>query len=665
MNYGGRQAGSVPADPRFSEVRGNGHMADSERFSYGGQFDIRSPQQIAVEDMDPLPDINFNSEGGYPIQLIRYIRSQHQYEICEEAVQELMKYDGKIGFTCIAGAYRTGKSFLMNRVLNIDSGAGFKVDYKVNACTEGIWMWSKPVYNEKDDSLIFFIDTEGANSVERDRTHDAKVFSLALLISSYFIYNSVGNIDEQAISNLSMVAEISRHIAIKAGVPSDEYSLSAYAPKFLWVLRDFVLEIQDTAGRRISAPQYLEMSLTDPAIVNKGSESTKRIRSTLISFLRDRDCITLVRPLDDEEKLKNAERTSTRYLRPEFLRGLNQIREKILDKCTPKQLNGNFVTPINFIAMLESYIQSINSGDVPTISTAWDYILKTEAENAFKSAKETYTTGLKKKFEDNTAKSAAQLYFAMMEIRDDALEMFYRLASTRTDSNSYFFELRDKLKEYIAGKEAKALEINEKLNITNCEDVVRPCFDKVENKIRVGDYRDDNLETFSQDLVEGMHRYSERTSGEAKCDVLVRFMESSFGLMMANIIDDIRQSLKTKSNANEREMARNQEKENEYRSQIKTLQDQNRTLDERVRKADEEKQRIEAQMRKLAADNERLAADLKAQVDKMKSMPKVNQSKEDELKFELKEAQTNLEAMKRENAQLKAKLTKKKGFCGL
>eukprot|EP01017_Pseudomicrothorax_dubius_P000872 TRINITY_DN0_c2846_g1_i1.p1 TRINITY_DN0_c2846_g1~~TRINITY_DN0_c2846_g1_i1.p1 ORF type:complete len:146 (+),score=60.12 TRINITY_DN0_c2846_g1_i1:1-438(+) len=141
--------------------------------------------------------------------------------------------------------------------------------------------------------------------------------------------------------------------------------------------------------------------------------------------------------------------------------------------------------------------------------------------------------------------------------------------------------------------------------------------------------------------------------------------DRSFGLMMANIIDDIRQSLKTKSNANEREMARNQEKENEYRSQIKTLQDQNRTLDERVRKADEEKQRIEAQMRKLAADNERLAADLKAQVDKMKSMPKVNQSKEDELKFELKEAQTNLEAMKRENAQLKAKLTKKKGFCGL
>jgi len=36
-----------------------------------------------------------------------------------------------------------------------------------------------------------------------------------------------------------------------------------YTPKFIWLLRDFVLEIQDRSGRKISPKEYLENALHD------------------------------------------------------------------------------------------------------------------------------------------------------------------------------------------------------------------------------------------------------------------------------------------------------------------------------------------------------------------------------------------------------------------
>lgn len=39
-----------------------------------------------------------------------------------------------------------------------------------------------------------------------------RVFSLALLLSSYFIYNSMSQIDEGALQNLSLLVNLTNHI---------------------------------------------------------------------------------------------------------------------------------------------------------------------------------------------------------------------------------------------------------------------------------------------------------------------------------------------------------------------------------------------------------------------------------------------------------------------
>jgi hypothetical protein len=60
----------------------------------------------------------------------------------------------------------------------------------VKACTEGIWIWSRPIFNNVENVNIFFLDTEGLDSVEGNQQHDAKLFALAVLMSSYFMFNS-------------------------------------------------------------------------------------------------------------------------------------------------------------------------------------------------------------------------------------------------------------------------------------------------------------------------------------------------------------------------------------------------------------------------------------------------------------------------------------------
>ena len=103
--------------------------------------------------------------------------------------------------------YRTGKSYLLNRII-LDRKQGFGVGSTIQACTKGLWVWGQPIIGktlEGETINVIVVDTEGLAALDEDSNHDIRIFSLALLLSSYFIYNSQGSIDENALQNMSLV----------------------------------------------------------------------------------------------------------------------------------------------------------------------------------------------------------------------------------------------------------------------------------------------------------------------------------------------------------------------------------------------------------------------------------------------------------------------------
>mgnify|MGYP002141076246 CR=1 FL=1 len=100
----------------------------------------------------------------------------------------------------------------------LNQSSGFGVGNTVNACTKGLWCWGTPIKGTSSDGEsvnIIVVDTEGIGALDEDQTHDTRIFTLAILASSCFIYNSVGSIDETAVQNLSLVVNLTKHIQVR------------------------------------------------------------------------------------------------------------------------------------------------------------------------------------------------------------------------------------------------------------------------------------------------------------------------------------------------------------------------------------------------------------------------------------------------------------------
>ena len=290
-----------------------------------------------------------------------------------------------IGIISLVGKYRTGKSFLLNRVLlNRQKNSGFGVGPTFRPCTKGIWIWSEPfiVTNSKSSKPFpcFLIDTEGLGAYIEEINHDTKIFLIAILISSLFIYNSFGAIDEISLTSLSLVLNLGETIKIKSLSHHDtEEELAEYFPALLWLLRDFSLKLEDINGNSITEKQYLEKALEN---VNGNDEIIKeknRVRKLIRTYFPERDCFTLVRPVENEKDLQNLEYLPDDELRTEFLEQAQIFRNKIMNIITPKAFHKKLLSGAMLIELIENILDTINSGNIPIIENSWKYVIKSEA----------------------------------------------------------------------------------------------------------------------------------------------------------------------------------------------------------------------------------------------------------------------------------------------
>lgn len=61
-------------------------------------------------------------------------------------------------------------------------------------------------------------------------------------------------------------------------------------------------------------------------------------------------------------------------LRPEFVKQISLLRQKVFNKVKPKTLNGKQLTGEMILELAIAYTSAINSGSVPNIQNAWSYV---------------------------------------------------------------------------------------------------------------------------------------------------------------------------------------------------------------------------------------------------------------------------------------------------
>ena len=405
----------------MSDSENSKSFHDSQILDIDDKFDedeeqtnvIQQNQNINIENKKNNIQISVQKEIKEKSKAIPFIIFQDGKYLIQEQAKNILcqKSNENIGIISLVGKYRTGKSFLLNRViLNIENNSGFEVGPTFKPCTKGIWLWSEPLMIQNNHSKTpfpcFLIDTEGLGAYDEEVNHDTKIFLIAVLMSSLFIFNSFGAIDEMALNSLSFILNLSKSIKIKSINKEDnEDEFAEYFPTLLWLLRDFSLKLEDKNGNVITEKQYLENALEDINGTSDFIEEKNRVRNLIKSYFPEKDCFVMIRPVENEEDLQNLQNIPDNELRKEFVQQSNIFRNKVKKKIKPKTFKKRLISGAMLIELIQSILDSINKGSIPVIENSWKYMIQKECIKNSKEAINTFLLKINKFKEDNKNKN--------------------------------------------------------------------------------------------------------------------------------------------------------------------------------------------------------------------------------------------------------------------
>ena len=107
-------------------------------------MDDNTPISTCMEEAIPFILFNEGTRRKY------FKFNDSEFEINEDCKQFLQGLKKPLGVVAVAGQYRTGKSYLLNRML-LDRADGFGVGPTINPCTKGVWLWTKPLIGTTPD----------------------------------------------------------------------------------------------------------------------------------------------------------------------------------------------------------------------------------------------------------------------------------------------------------------------------------------------------------------------------------------------------------------------------------------------------------------------------------------------------------------------------------
>ncbi|KAK3607896.1 hypothetical protein CHS0354_036722 [Potamilus streckersoni] len=296
-------------------------------------------------------------------------------QIDEKVLQEIQCIEEELVVVAIAGPYRTGKSYLLNRLAGYNWG--FPLGSTIESVTKGLWVWCLMHPKEKG-KVILLLDTEGLGDIQKGNLeHDVWILTLALLLCSTLVYNVLAVLSQYLVEKLDLVSEVAKKLADKRSSDVSTF------PDLILSLRDFTLDLI-IDNREVSPDEYFEHSLElrpdDGTDENAKAYNDQRNRIRK-SFPR-RKCFTFERPAR-KNVLKKLSEITDEELDSEFVQQTMTFCNFIFENSSVKLIDVNIpATGRKFCDLAESYVHSILQGDLPSFHDTLQALAMKECQQA-------------------------------------------------------------------------------------------------------------------------------------------------------------------------------------------------------------------------------------------------------------------------------------------
>ncbi|KAH7939851.1 hypothetical protein HPB52_018152 [Rhipicephalus sanguineus] len=252
--------------------------------------------------------------------------------------------DKPVALVSIMGAFRQGKSFLMNFLMRYlrshdktnwmgDEDTpleGFSWSTGTERNTIGIHVWDEVFLVRTPtggELAVLLMDTQGAFDSDTSADETANLFALSILTSSVQIYNISKNIQEDHLQHLQLVAEYC--------METQESPTGSQFQKLVFLIRDWQYP-DDNAYGAVGGRSHLEQFISTST---QQHQDNKDLRKSLDSCFSSLDCFLMPHPgkATAEESNRNAkEEAKTFYVEQiqnviyDSIQELEEIHESLL-----------------------------------------------------------------------------------------------------------------------------------------------------------------------------------------------------------------------------------------------------------------------------------------------------------------------------------------------
>ena len=320
---------------------------------------------------------------GMPQALLLPDKTSHtRLELQPEALATLRNLNSPVAIVSVVGAYRTGKSWLLNEMMQSGCDGGFIVGHERHTQTKGVWI--QPTDGAINGTTRIYMDTEGFEGTGQAEVYDDRIFAFAALVSSVLVYNLAETIKQADIERLAFASTLSAEFwkrtqhSAAGDASSDGASSSAgdvwTPPALLWLVqRDFL-----QGG---SVDSYLQAAL-EPTAGNTDEHATRlnKVREALKTFGHMR-AMGLVQPHVRRTELCSLPRSS---FDPEYLTGATAVRGFVTEHAHSRRPppsvelgrggggRGDERNGAALASLITQIVDALNAQEIPTAGSVVD-----------------------------------------------------------------------------------------------------------------------------------------------------------------------------------------------------------------------------------------------------------------------------------------------------